>query len=201
MTKWKIVLGAAVSALAMVGVVWQFVIPSMMPETFYGHVMPADMAAPAIELEGPGGDKISLTDFEGQVVALFFGYTYCPDICPTSLARLARAQDMLGEDGDQIQVVMITVDPDRDTRAVLDRYVTHFDDSFIGLRGPLEDIERVADVFGVQFEAVETTSAVGYLINHTASVIVIDKNGDWKLVLSFNLTDKQVASDLAKLIG
>ncbi len=201
MTKWKIVLGAVVSALAMLGVVWQFVIPSMMPETFYGHVMPGGMAAPAIELEGPGGDMVSLTDFEGQVVALFFGYTYCPDICPTSLARLARAQDMLGEDGDQIQVVMITVDPDRDTRAVLDRYVTHFDESFIGLRGSLEDIDRVATVYGVYFEAVETTSAVGYLVNHTASVIVIDKNGDWKLVLSFNLTDKQVASDLAKLIG
>lgn len=201
MSKLRIFVGVGIGVLVVILVAWQFVLPRLAPVAFYGHVMPGGEPAPAFELEGANGEKVSLTDFEGQVVAIFFGYTYCPDVCPMSLSKLARAMDMLGESADEVQVVMITVDPERDTPEVLEKYVGHFNDSFIGLWGELEEIDRIATQYGVYFEAVETTSAVGYLVNHTAAVMVIDKSGELKLVQLHDLTDKQVAADLANLVG
>lgn len=194
-----ITIAVGILAIALVG--WQFVLPRVLPVMFYGHVMPGGKPAPAIDLAGPNAEMVSLTDFEGEVVALFFGYTFCPDVCPTSLSKLARAMDILGEKADDVQVVMITVDPERDTPDIIAKYVAHFHPSFIGLTGDPGRINRIATMYGVYYEIGDRTSAAGYLINHTAAVRVIDKSGELKLVLSHDLTDEQVAADLANLVG
>lgn len=191
-----------VALVAVVGaaLVYWILAPRLRSHTFNGQVLQG-VEAPGIELDGPGGEKIALSDFEGQVVAVYFGYTFCPDVCPTSLAKLNRARDMLGDQKDRVQVVMVSVDPERDTPDVLEEYMARFDESFIGLTGDPGDIDRVATVYGVYYKAQETTSAAGYLVDHTSTVMIIDRNGELKLLMSYDLTDEQVAEDLAYLVG
>lgn len=180
---------------------WFIVLPRLQPAVFNGQVIQSGAPAPAVVLEGPGGQPVSLTDFEGKVVVMYFGYTYCPDVCPVTLSKLARVRELLGEDADDVQVVMVTVDPERDTSEVLETYMSHFDPTFIGLTGDPSDINRIATVYGVYYEPEESTSSVGYLVNHTATLMVIDKDGELKLILPFDLTEEQVATDLARFVG
>jgi len=180
---------------------WFVVLPRLQPAVFNGQVIQSGAPAPAVVLEGPDGQPVSLTDFEGKVVVMYFGYTYCPDVCPVTLSKLARVRELLGEDADDVQVVMVTVDPERDSAEVLETYMSHFDPTFIGLTGDPSDINRIATVYGVYYEPEESTSSVGYLVNHTATLMVIDKDGELKLILPFDLTDEQVAADLARFVG
>jgi protein SCO1/2 len=92
---------------------------------------------------------------------MYFGYTSCPDVCPVTLSKLAEVREMLGDDADDVQVVMITVDPERDTTEVLENYMSHFDPTFIGLTGDSSHINRIATVYGVYYEPEESTSALG----------------------------------------
>lgn len=180
---------------------WFVVLPRLQPAVFNGQVIQSGAPAPAVTLEGPGGEPVSLTDFEDKVVVMYFGYTWCPDVCPVTLSKLANVKEMLGEDGDEVQVVMITVDPERDTSAVLEEYMAHFDPTFIGLTGDPADINRIATIYGVYYEPEDSTSAVGYLVNHTSTLMVVDKSGELKLILPFDLTEEQVAADLARFLG
>lgn len=181
-------------------VAWFLVLPRFRPHVFNAQVIQG-VAAPSVALEGPGGEPIALTDFEDKVVVLYFGYTFCPDVCPITLAKLARARDMLGDGAEDVQVVMITVDPDRDTHEVLADYTTAFDPTFIGLTGAPSDIDRIATTYGVYYQAEDSTSAAGYLVDHTSTVMVVDRNGELKLLVSFDATDVDLADDLAYLVG
>ena len=180
---------------------WFIVLPRLQPTPFNGQVIQSGAPAPAVALEGPGGEPVALTDFDDKVVVMYFGYTSCPDVCPVTLSKLANVKEMLGEDGDDVQVVMITVDPERDTTEVLEAYMAHFDPTFIGLTGDPADINRIATVYGVYYEPEDSTSAIGYLVNHTSTLMVVDKSGELKLILPFDLTEEQVAADLARFIG
>ena len=180
---------------------WFIVLPRLQPAVFNGQVIQGGAPAPAVALEGPGGQPVSLRDFEGKVVVMYFGYTYCPDVCPVTLSKLATVKEMLGEDGEDMQVVMVTVDPERDTTDVLEKYMSHFDPTFIGLTGDPSDINRIATVYGVYYEPQESTSALGYLVDHTSTLMVVDKSGELKLILPFDLTEEQVAADLARFVG
>jgi len=180
---------------------WFIVLPRLQPAVFNGQVIQSGAPAPAVALEGPGGKPVSLTDFEDKVVVMYFGYTSCPDVCPVTLSKLAKVKEILGEDGDDMQVVMVTVDPERDTADVLEKYMAHFDPTFIGLTGDPADINRIATVYGVYYEPEESTSALGYLVNHTSTLMVVDKSGELKLIFPFDLTDEQVAADLARFVG
>ena len=188
-----------VGALAIGLLVWFVVLPRLRPHVFNAQIIQG-VPAPSVELAGPGGEPIALSDFEDQLVVVYFGYTFCPDVCPITLAKLARARAMLGEDGDDVQVVMITVDPERDTVEVLEDYASNFDDSFIGLTGNPADIDRIATTYGVYYQAQDSTSAAGYLVDHTSTVMVIDRNGELKLLVSFDATDLEIAEDLAYLL-
>lgn len=200
MTKRATVLGAVVlAALAGVLVAW-FVVPRFRPHVFNAQVIQG-VAAPTVALEGPGGSSVALTDFDDQVVVLYFGYTFCPDVCPITLAKLARARDMLGEAAEDVQVVMITVDPERDTHEILADYTTAFDPTFIGLTGAPGDIDRIATTYGVYYKAEDSTSSAGYLVDHTSTVMVVDRDGELKLLVSFDATDVEVAEDLEYLVG
>ena len=197
----RIIALAAAGLVAALAVVWFLILPRLQPHAFYGQVIQSGNRAPTVELDGPGGEPVALSDFDDKVVVMYFGYTFCPDVCPITLAKIARAVDALGDKAEDVQVVMITVDPERDTVEVLEQYTTSFNPTFIGLTGDPADIDRIATTYGVYYQANESTSAAGYLVDHTSTVMVVDRAGELKLVIPFDATDEQVAADLAYLVG
>ena len=170
------------------------------PAQFKGTIMPATIPAPDFTLTNGDGEQVQLSDFQGKIVLLYFGYTFCPDVCPSTLADLKVVQDRLDEAGEQIQVIMVTVDPDRDTPEQLAEYVAHFHPTFIGLSGTKEDIDAAGEGYGVYYEKHEGTAATGYLVDHTARVFVIEPDGTYRLSFPFaTLTDDMIA-DLRLLL-
>lgn len=170
------------------------------PYSFHGMVLQSPMKAIDFTLPGQNGQSVSLRDFRGKVVLLYFGYTTCPDVCPTTLADLHLARAALGKQADEVQVLMVTVDPERDTQQVMADYMSHFDSSFIGLTGTTEQITEVATYYGIYYEKQEGNSALGYLMNHTATVMAIDKDGYLRVVFPFGTAAKDITSDLEYLL-
>ncbi len=168
--------------------------------TFYGTRLlqpkPVDFL-----LEGPGG-PVRLSQFQDEVVLLFFGFTHCPDVCPTTLLALKRAYERLTpEERAQVQVVFVSVDPERDPPEVADRYAKAFNEAFIGLSGSPEAVREAAQAFGVFYQKSQYQGPGNYLVDHTATTFVV-QNG--KLVLLYSpdkveATDKVVA-DLRALL-
>ncbi len=157
----------------------------------------------AIDSPTPAGDftlqssrgAVSLSDFRGKPVLLYFGYTTCPDVCPTTLADLRMAMQELGEDQSKVQVLFVSVDPERDTVERLGAYLQYFDPNFIGLTGPLAEIEAIANRFGVFFQKNVVDSAADYLIDHTSAVLLLDADGKLRLMFPYATTGKQIADD------
>lgn len=189
----------AVAVLAVSVAAWVFVIPRLRPHVFHGVVMQSGTPAPAIDLEATTGGMASLDSFGGKLVVVYFGYTHCPDVCPATLASLNKALDLIGNGAEDVQVVMVTVDPERDTAEHLAEYMTYFDESFIGLTGSIEDISRVATTYGVFFAADEGDVESGYTVAHNASLMVIGRDGHLRLILPPELTAEQIADDLRYL--
>ena len=170
------------------------------PHEFHGAVLQSPQPAQNFSLMSHVGQRVALNDFRGKIVLLYFGYTICPDVCPTTLAELSKTRKMLGKDADQIQVLMVTVDPERDTLPVLADYMTHFHPSFLGLTGTPDEIAQAATPFGVFYEKETSDSALGYLVNHTATVMIVDRNGYLRIVFPFGTTAEDIAADLKYLI-
>ena len=150
------------------------------------------------QLADPDGRERSLADFRGKVVLLFFGFTQCPDVCPTALARAAEVRRQLGADGDRVQVIFVTVDPERDTAALLRQYTTTFDPTFLGLRSDPQGTRKVADEFHVFYQKVPTGGS--YTMDHTALTYVFDAKGRLRLLLRHDQTAAQYVSDLRTLM-
>lgn len=150
-------------------------------------------------LRDPDGRTRTLADFRGQAVLLFFGFTQCPDVCPTALARAAQAKALLGELGKRVQVVFVTVDPERDTPQVLKAYTTAFDPGFLGLHGTLEETAELAKSFKAYYKKVPTGSS--YTMDHTALSYVYDPAGKLRVVLRHDQTAEQFAQDLRRLLA
>ena len=123
----------------------------------------------------------TLADFRGKVVVMFFGYTRCPDVCPTTLAELKLAKDELGEDGKRLQILFVTVDPERDTQKLLADYVPAFDPSFLGLYADPAATAKVAKDFRVFYQKVPGRTPDGYTVDHTAGSYVFDPQGRLRL--------------------
>jgi protein SCO1/2 len=149
-------------------------------------------------LVDPDGKTRALADFHGQVVLLFFGFTQCPDVCPTALARAAEAKHKLGADSGRLQVIFVTVDPERDKPALLKAYTAAFDRSFIGLSTSPEETRKTADAFGVFYQKVPTSSS--YTVDHTAISFVFDATGALRLAVPPNETADQLAADIEALL-
>lgn len=144
------------------------------------------------------GKARALADFRGKVVVLTFGFTHCPDICPTILADLAGVMKGLGKDAERVQVLFVTVDPERDTRELLSQYVPAFEPRFLGLYGDLEATRRVAKEFKVFFEKQPTGSS--YTVNHSAQSYVIDAQGRLRLFARHDRIAADLAGDLRTLL-
>ncbi|SHI25504.1 SCO family protein [Pollutimonas bauzanensis] len=150
-------------------------------------------------LTGTDGRQHRLSDFKGKAVLIFFGFTQCPDVCPTALFRAAEVKKLLGEDGERLQTLFITVDPERDTPEVLDAYVTAFDPSFLGLYGDLEQTAKTARDFKVFYQKVPTGSS--YTMDHTAMTYVYDRDGRLRLGLRHSLTAQEYAEDIRQILA
>lgn len=147
------------------------------------------------------GATRSLADWKGKVVVLFFGFTQCPDVCPTTLATMADAIKRLGADADRVQVLFVTVDPERDTRAVLAPYVTAFDPRFVGLYGDKEATSKAAREFKVFYQKVPGKMPETYGIDHTAASYVIDAQGRLRLYVRHQQTAEDIAADLKVILA
>jgi protein SCO1 len=177
--------------------VFLFSKPANFRGTTYGEPYPV---APDIPLTRARGDNFQLSDTRGKVVALFFGYTSCPDVCPTTMAELKQALEQLGDQAEQVQVLFVTVDPERDTPERVQEYVNHFNPNFIGLSGSESELAPVWNEYGVFREIVEGTSAAGYLVNHTARVTLIDQQGNLRVSFPFDAPVEDVVHDLKLLL-
>lgn len=153
------------------------------------------------ELQDHTGATRRLTDYRDKVVILAFGYTYCPDICPTALSTLAEVLRVLGEDADNVKVVFVTVDPDRDTADHLRDYVTWFDPRFIGLRGSEKATAAAADAFHVRFSKQHSDSVAGYVVDHTAGYFVFDTSGHIRLFVQHGETPGNISHDVRQLLA
>lgn len=171
------------------------------PVNFRGtaYVEPYPVAAD-FELTRSNGDVFRLRDQSAKIVLLFFGYTTCPDVCPTTLAELNLALSQIPEKADQVQVVFITVDPERDTPQDVQEYAARFNPSFVGLSGSLSELETIWQNYGVFREIVQSDSVAGVLINHTARVTLIDTQGNIRLSYGFGTPVVDIVHDLNVLL-
>ena len=164
----------------------------------HGKDMSNEIVGRNFRLKDPKGEVKTLSSFRGLMPMVFFGFTQCPAICPTALARAAQIRKLMGEDGKTFQVVFITLDPERDTPEVIDAYVKAFDPTFVALSGTLEETAAAAKEFGVFFEKVPLGDT--YTISHTATSYVYDTRGVLRLGLSHKLSAQQCAEDLLTLM-
>jgi protein SCO1/2 len=151
-------------------------------------------------LKDPSGKERTLEDFRGKAVVVFFGYTQCPDVCPTTLATLATAMKELGPDADRVQVLFVTVDPERDTPELLAKYVPSFDPRFLGLWGDAAATARTAKEFKVIYQKVPGATPGSYTMDHSAGSYVFDPKGRLRLFVSNGQGPDVFAHDLRELL-
>jgi len=154
----------------------------------------------SLELTDHTGKARRLEDFRGKAVVVFFGFTRCPDVCPTTLADAAQAMRQLGPDADRVQVLFVSVDPERDTQEALAMYVPAFDARFLGLRGDLEATRRATKEFKVYFEKRPGKTPDDYSVDHSAQSYVLDPQGRLRLFVRHDRMAEDLASDLRVLL-
>lgn len=155
-----------------------------------------------LELMDHHGKRRSLADFRGKLVVLFFGYTHCPDVCPTTLSDMAQALKLLSpEQAARVQILFVTVDPERDTPEMLKAYVPYFHPDFLGLYGTQEEVARAAREFRIAYRKHWEPGATDYLVDHTAGSYVLDGAGRLRLFLPFAHSPEDIAHDLKTLIA
>lgn len=147
------------------------------------------------------GRRPAIAEFSGKVVVVFFGYTRCPDICPTTLAGMKEVLQLLGTDADRVQVLFVTLDPERDTQDVLAGYVPWFDPRFIGLRGDMAATLATAQEFQVFFSKVPGSTPDNYSIDHSATSYAYDPQGRLRLLIRHGTTPAHIAADLKRLLA
>ena len=147
------------------------------------------------------GKKRELAEFKGQLVVMFYGYTQCPDVCPTTMIEMQGVMELLGKDASRVQVMFVTVDPERDTQELLSQYVPAFDKRFLGLRPQsTEELEKITKDFKVFYKKVPGNSLTSYTIDHTSGSYVFDTKGQLRLFLKHQQGPNPIAEDLKKLL-
>lgn len=142
----------------------------------------------------------SLQEFRGRVVAVFFGFTQCPDVCPTTLTEMTRVKRLLGDDGKKLQVVFITVDPQRDTPAVLQAYMGNFDPQYLALVPTEQQLPEVAKEFKVYYKKIEGKTLGAYMMDHSAMTFIFDTKGRVRLYSRYGLEPEALAADVRRLL-
>ena len=169
------------------------------PQSFQSIDITGAEYAQAFELRDSDGKPRKLSDFQGKAVLLFFGFTQCPDVCPTALTRASAVKKQLGADGDKLAVIFVTIDPERDSPAMLKDYTAAFDPSFVGLHGDLKTTAETAAAFRIFYSKVPTGAS--YTMDHTATSYVYDPKGRLRLAVSHSLGADALASDIRTLLN
>jgi protein SCO1/2 len=169
--------------------------------TFHGVDITGSDLGPDFRLADHNGKERTLADFRGKVVALFFGYTHCPDVCPTTLSDFAKALQILGPDGQRVQVLFVTVDPKRDTPELLRGYVPAFNPTFLGLHGDAAATAKVTRDFKIYAAERPGKTPESYTVDHSAQTLVFDTRGKLRLMLPYGTPGDRIASDLRILLN
>jgi protein SCO1/2 len=187
--------GVVLLLLALVG--WRSL---AQPYTFHGSLLETPVLAPEIQLGDQDGKPFSLSDQRGQVVLLAFGYTNCPDVCPTTLAQFKQVKAGLGDDAALVRFLFITVDPERDTPERLKLYLGSFDPAFTGLTSSRSELERVWQEYGVFQQKQAPDSSGNYAVDHTARIYAIDKTGNFRLTYPYDIEVSAIVEDVRHLV-
>ena len=191
-------IGSFLFLLAIGVAVFVFAKPASFRGTTFAEPYPV---ASEIDLARSDGSRFRLSELRGDVVLVFFGYTSCPDVCPTTLAELRQAlSELNAQDVDRVKVVFVTVDPDRDSPERVQEYVDQFNPAFIGLSGSKTDLEKVRAEYGVYREIADEQSAAGYIVNHTARVSLVDPQGNLRISFSFDTPVEDIVHDLKLML-
>jgi protein SCO1/2 len=153
-----------------------------------------------LQLTDFNGQARKLSDFHGKAVVVFFGYTHCPDVCPTTMQELASAMKKLGPDADKVQVLFVTADPERDTPEILKQYVTAFDARFLGLRGTPEQTAQAAKNFKVLIQKNAGSDPRNYTVDHSSGTYLYDPQGRLRVYVSYGQGADVFAHDIAALL-
>ena len=170
--------------------------PAFLGSDISGSHLGKDMAM----INSADGQPRTLADYKGKVLVVFFGYTQCPDVCPTAMAELAQTMELLGDAAAKVQVLMITVDPDRDTPEILSAYVSAFNPNFAGLTGSPEQLSATAKSFKAYYAKSEGATPGQYAMNHASSFYLFDKEGEARVLISGNALAQDIASDIRQLL-
>ncbi len=168
--------------------------------SFHGVDITGADYAKNLNLTDQNGQARTLKDFAGKVVVVFFGYTQCPDVCPTTMQELTEVKRLLGPDGDMLQPVFVTVDPERDTTELLKAYVENFDPSFVALRPTAEQLPAVAKEFKIYYKRVEGKTPTSYTMDHSAGSYTFDPQGRIRLFNRYGSGAKVLAEDFKWLL-
>lgn len=168
------------------------------PSRFHGRDVTSEKWAADFRLLDASGQAHRLSDFRGKVVLLSFGYTHCPDVCPTTLAKFAEVRHLIGADAQQVQALFVTVDPARDSAPVLRAYLSNFDPSFIGLRGTPAQTDEAVRSFHASYQITERRGEIE--VDHTASTYVIDEHGNTRVVTPYDQSARALADDVLVLL-
>ena len=152
-------------------------------------------------LADPSGQVRTLADFKGRAVLVFFGFTQCPDVCPTTLQKMREVKQALGTDGERLQVLFVTVDPERDTPELLKAYTAAFDPAFVGLRPTPEQLPTMAKSFKIFYQKVPGKTPGSYTMDHSALTYAYDPQGRLRLAVAHNADVATIVADLKKLLG
>ncbi len=193
-------LGGAVLLAAGIAACDQAAAPSAAPQ-FRGIDITGAEYARNLSLPDQYGKPRTLADFKGKVVVVFFGYTQCPDVCPTTMVELAQVKKALGTDGERVQGLFVSIDPERDTPEILKAYMASFDPSFIALRGTPEQTLAAAKEFKVFFAKVPGKTEGSYTMDHTAGSYILDGNGKVRLFVRYGGGVEALSADLKALLS
>jgi protein SCO1/2 len=199
----RVLLAAAAAvplALVLAGCDNKSQVPKARAIEFLGTDITGSDVGQGLSMPDTQGKLHTLADFKGKVTVFFFGYTQCPDVCPTAMAQLAQTLQALGKDAAKVQVVMVSVDPDRDTPNVLEHYVKAFDPSFMGLTGTPDQLAAAARSFKAYYAKVPGTRPGQYSMDHASSFYVFDTNAEPRVLISGAATAADIADDIKKLL-
>ncbi|GAB4497181.1 MAG: SCO family protein [Anaerolineales bacterium] len=195
-------IGIGVSILALIGLAAMLTFIFAKPPSFRGALYEEPFpSAPEFELTKSNGEVFRMSSQRGKIVLLFFGYTSCPDICPTTLAEMSQVMNGLGDASKNVQVVFVSVDPARDTPEKIQEYASRFNPTFIGLSGSEAELEPIWQSYSIFRAETETNSAMGVIIDHTARLNLIDADGNLRLSYAYGTPVEDIIHDLELLLG
>ncbi len=197
-TRWLFLGGGLVLGVALVLAGFRF---AQRQYTYRGSLIDPPAPATDFELTDQNGQRFRLSDQQGDIVLLFFGYTHCPDVCPVTLSHFQYIQEQLGDGASEVRFVFVTVDPERDNPERLKTYLSVFNAGITGLTESRVNLEPVWKAYGVYQAKQELGSAAGYLVDHTARTYLIDRQGNWRLTYPFEMDQEDLLADVRHLLA